>query len=125
LRRGSVEGAAVGFASGMLLDLVPPAVGPLGLWAVVLTVLGYLVGLAADDGQRSSITPLVLVGVAALLALATYAGLATVIGQPPISGDDVVRQVPGQVLYTVLLALLVIPALSASIRRFEPSTSRW
>jgi len=100
-------------------------VGPLGLTAVVLCVVGYLVGLVADDGQRSSLTPLVVVAVAGVVSVTLFAGLAVIIGTPPVTWSELARQFPGQVLYTVLLALVVLPALSASIRRFEPSTSRW
>lgn len=125
LRRGSVEGGIIGFAAGLLVGLAPPAVGPLGLTAVVLCVVGYLVGLVADDGQRSSLTPLVVVAVAGVVSVTLFVGLAVIIGTPPVTWSELARQLPGQVLYTVLLALVVLPALSASIRRFEPSTSRW
>lgn len=125
LRRGSLEGALIGFCAGLVFDLAPPAVGPLGLWALVLALVGYLVGLVADDGQRSSLTPLVVVGVAGVVSVSMYSALAVIIGDPPITWTDFARQLPGQALYTVLLALVVLPALSSSIRRFEPSTSRW
>ena len=36
-----------------------------------LRFAGYLVGLAADDGQRSSVTPLVIVAIAGVLSLLT------------------------------------------------------
>ena len=44
LEAGPSYGAAVGFASGMLADLVLPT--PLGLSALVFTLIGYAVGLA-------------------------------------------------------------------------------
>ena len=53
LRHGPVTGMSSASAPAWLLDLVPPSDSPPGLWALVLCVIGYLAGLAADDGQRS------------------------------------------------------------------------
>jgi rod shape-determining protein MreD len=106
LSRGSLEGVIVGFAAGLFLDVMPPAVGTFGIWPLVLALVGFLTGLLADDSQGSSLTPLLVVAVAALSTLALYAGVS-------------------QGLYAVLLALVVLPALSATLRWVEPSSPRY
>ena len=50
---GPVRGAATGLFAGLLVDLVPPADGVLGLSALVLVVIGYLAGLLGGDRDRS------------------------------------------------------------------------
>ena len=54
---GPVRGAAAGFLAGLLLDLVPPADGLLGLTAVVLVVVGYLAGVAGGIQDRPKPSP--------------------------------------------------------------------
>jgi len=46
LAHGSTFGLMTGFLAGLATDLVPPAEHEVGRWAFVLTVLGYLAGLA-------------------------------------------------------------------------------
>ena len=42
-------------AAGLVLDLVPPADHEVGRWALVLTLVGYLAGLARDETRRSRV----------------------------------------------------------------------
>jgi rod shape-determining protein MreD len=42
--QGELAGALLGFLSGLALDLVPPSDGPVGRWALVLCLVGYLAG---------------------------------------------------------------------------------
>ena len=46
-------------------DLVPPADHEVGRWALVLTVVGYLAGLAQAETRRSAFVPLAVVAAAA------------------------------------------------------------
>jgi rod shape-determining protein MreD len=125
LARGSVEGAIVGFAAGLTLDLVPPSDGPLGLTAFVLALMGYLVGLAADDAQRSALAPLVIMTLASVLALVLWAGLAVLVGDERVTWGALGDQLLAQALYTVVLTPLVLPFVHAMLRRLEPAVNRW
>jgi len=46
---GPMGGALTGFLAGAVLDLAPPAGHPLGQWAFVLALLGYLAALFGDE----------------------------------------------------------------------------
>ena len=124
LRQGSLEGAVLGFGAGLALDIAPPADGSVGLWAFVLAVIGYLAGLAADDAQRSAVAPLVIVALASLVALVLYAVLGVLTGDPRVSWSALAGQLFTQVLYTLVLAPFVLPAVQALLARLEPVAVR-
>ena len=125
LAAGPVRGAAAGFAAGLLLDLVPPADGILGLSAVVLVVVGYLAGLLGADKDRS---PLVTVGLTALLAGGAVLGLAMVGGiviDPRVTWDRIPMLVLTQAAYAAVLAPFVVPGVAALWRRVDPPPPRY
>ena len=64
LAHGPGFGLVCGFAAGLAADLVPPADHEVGRWALVLTLVGYLAGMARDQTRRSAFVPLVVVAVA-------------------------------------------------------------
>lgn len=125
LSRGSIEGSIVGFAAGLLLDLAPPSAGPLGLSALVLAVVGYLVGKLADDAQRSAAAPLVIVAAASVFSLLLWSALAALLGDEGVTWPALGGQLLGQALYTVVLTPFVLPVVQTLLTRFEPTTSRW
>jgi rod shape-determining protein MreD len=125
LAAGPVRGAATGFAAGLLLDLVPPADGILGLSAVVLVVVGYLAGLLGADPDRS---PLVTVGLTALLAAGAVLGLAMVGGiviDPRVTWDRIPMLLVTQAAYAAILAPFVVPGVGALWRRVDPPPPRY
>ena len=125
LAAGPVRGAASGFAAGLLLDLVPPADGILGLTAVVLVVVGYLAGLLGADTDRP---PLVTVGLTALLAAGTVLGFALVGGiviDPRVTWDRVPLLLLTQAAYAAILAPFVVPGVGALWRRVDPPPPRY
>jgi rod shape-determining protein MreD len=125
LARGSIEGAIVGFAGGLLLDVAPPSDGPLGLTALVLAITGALVGVVADEADRSAAAPLVITVLAALFALTAWAGLAALIGDPRVTWTALAGQWFAQALYTAVLAPFVLPLVQRLLRRVEPAPARW
>lgn len=125
LRQGSLAGVLMGFGTGLALDLAPPAVGPVGASALVLAVIGFAVGIVADDSQSSSITPLLVVAAAGVFLVVALAGIEVLTGSRSLTWGSVGGQALAEALYAVALALVVLPAVSASIRRFEPSSPRW
>ncbi len=122
---GPIRGSVTGFAAGLLLDLVPPADGLLGLSAVMLVTVGYLAGLLGAETSRS---PFSTVGLTSLLSAGAVLGQAMVGGivlDPRVSWD----RVPGLVLtaaaYAAVLAAFVVPTVGALWRRVEPPTPRY
>ncbi|MCU0266132.1 MAG: rod shape-determining protein MreD [Actinomycetia bacterium] len=120
LVQGPVSGLLTGFAGGLLLDLVPPADGAVGRWALVLCLAGLVAGRYADAVERSTILPLVVVAGLAAGSLLLYAGLGWLLGDPRVTLAAVARTLPTAVLYDVLLTPFVVPAVMALARRVEP-----
>jgi rod shape-determining protein MreD len=125
LADGPLTGVVVGFTAGMALDLVPPADHAVGRYAFVLTLVGYLAGLARDEAERSAVRPFVVVAAAAAGATALYAGLGALFSDFGVDGGTLVGLLPTAVLYDVLLAPFVVPAVMALARRAEPDPVRW
>lgn len=74
LETGSQLGAAVGFASGMGMDLVSTGT-PLGLRALVFTIVGWGVGYVRDHAfPGAERVPFALVALASIAGTALYGG---------------------------------------------------
>ena len=82
---GPARGAALGFASGMLIDLFLPT--PLGLSALVFTLVGYWVGIANTGVLRSAwYIPVLTAGAASVAGVVFYALVGSVLGERMITG---------------------------------------
>lgn len=120
LAHGPAFGLATGFLAGLATDLVPPAEHEVGRWAFVLTVLGYLAGLARAESRRSAVVPLVVVTGAAAGSVLLYAGLGAVMADAAVSWPAVSQLLPSAVAYDVLLSAFALPAVFAAVARVEP-----
>jgi rod shape-determining protein MreD len=82
---GPTRGAALGFSSGMLIDLFQPT--PLGLSALVFTLVGYWVGVANTGVLRSAwYIPVLTAGAASVAGVVLYAVAGSVLGERMIDG---------------------------------------
>ncbi len=120
LAHGPGFGLATGFSAGLLLDVVPPAAHEIGRWALVLTLVGYLAGLARLDTRRSVVVPLIVVAAASAGSLLAYAGLGALIGDPSVTWARVDELMPTAVLYDVVLSAFVLPGVLTLVQRAEP-----
>lgn len=123
LVQGPASGLVTGFAGGLLLDLVPPADGAVGRWALVLCLAGLVAGRYADSVERSAFLPLVLVASLSAATVLLYAGLGWLLGDPRVTLPALGRVLPTAVLYDVLLTPFVVPVVMALARRVEPEPS--
>ncbi|KWX02022.1 rod shape-determining protein MreD [Carbonactinospora thermoautotrophica] len=121
---GPRAGALVGFGAGLAADLVPPADHAIGRFAFVLCLIGYLAGAVRTEAARSAVGSMVVIGLAAVGAALVGAGLAEVLGEAHGVGA-VLGLIPTAVLYDVLLAPFVVPAVTALARRIDPDTLTW
>ena len=97
-------GAVTGFAAGGLLDLLPPASHALGQWAFVLCLLGYLLGMLADDVAHSARLMIPVAAVAAALAPLTFTLLGQLLADPRADLLGALQRLPAVALWTLLLA---------------------
>ncbi|MFF8829588.1 rod shape-determining protein MreD [Streptomyces sp. NPDC015131] len=118
---GHVSGALIGFGAGLLADLAPPADHAAGRYALVLCVIGYLVGLAKpENGQlRSATGPMAMVVVAALGSTLLYAGVGALVGDTAARHVGLVSLLTTAVVYDLLLAPFTVPLIMALARRAE------
>lgn len=117
---GPGTGAVSGFAGGLLLDVAPPAAGTLGIWALILTVVGYLLGRLGDPNDRPlilSVGGTAVAGAASVLAVATLGGL---LGNARIQWGDVPLMAITAALYAAFLGLILIPLIGRLGRRLVP-----
>jgi rod shape-determining protein MreD len=81
---GPIRGATIGFASGMLIDLFLPT--PLGLSALVFTLVGYAVGVANTGVLRSAwYIPVLTAAGACVAGEVLYAVIGSVLGEQMLS----------------------------------------
>jgi rod shape-determining protein MreD len=120
LAEGPAGGAITGFAGGILLDVVPPADGAVGRWALVLCIVGWLAGRASDAVEGSALIPLLVVAGCSALAILGYAAVGVVIGDGRVPLRGLVATLPAAVIYDVLLGAFVVPLVMALVRRFHP-----
>jgi rod shape-determining protein MreD len=120
LSGGPTVGLLTGFGAGLALDLVPPADNEVGRWAFVLTVVGYLAGLAQAETRRSAFVPLAVVAAAAAGSVLLYAALGALLEDPNITWSAVREVLPTAIVYDVVLSAFAVPAVLALSSRFEP-----
>ena len=123
LAQGPVSGAVTGFFAGLLLDLVPPADGTVGRWALVMCLVGFAAGRSRDTVGRSTFRPLLVVAGLAAAAIAGYALLGLLLGDPRVTWTALTESLPTAVLYDVLLTPFVVPFVMSLARRVEPEPS--
>jgi rod shape-determining protein MreD len=115
---GPGVGMGAGFAGGLLLDLLGDH--PLGLVALVLTVVGYAAGRfrgAVGTPDHGMAGALGLVAAGALAGTTGYAVLLLLVGETPLSWTSVATVLPADVGYAVALAVPIVPAVAGLDRR--------
>jgi rod shape-determining protein MreD len=125
LAYGPAAGVVIGFGAGLALDLAPPADHPVGQWAMVLCVVGYLAGLAREDAAQSVIVAIGAVAFCAAAANLLYAGVGGLIGDPRVTWSGLAGSLPAAVLYDVLLTPFIVPGIAALTRTREPTPAPW
>jgi rod shape-determining protein MreD len=117
---GPVEGATVGFVAGIAADLLSPT--PLGLTALVGTLIGFSVGAASGGFVREVRgLPTMVALVASAVAVMLYAVLGAVLGESQFLHVDLAVVVT---LVAVANALLAGPAVRIMRWALAPSLER-
>ncbi len=127
LARGSHTGMVTGFASGVLLDLTPPADHVAGRWALALLVVGYVAGRVRpepDDGRPTVALGLATVAACAFLGSSVFALTGLVLRDPALGVADLLPVVLAAVVWDVVLAPFVLPLVLRLLREPEPDRER-
>jgi rod shape-determining protein MreD len=129
LRHGSEPAMVLGFAGGLLLDLLPPADHVAGRWALALFVAGYVSGrVSAQVSGRASGRvgsgrwPVLLATVAACSFVATsvFALSGLVLRDPLVGVPALLETVLVALVTDILLGALLVPLVLALDERLEP-----
>lgn len=123
---GPRVGVVVGFAGGLLQDLLLPQ-SIIGLTALVYTLVGYGVASLRQFAPGESVwTPVLAVAVASAVAEFSYAILAIILGQPWVSLGFTAKVTGLVVLYDTLLTPFTFPLVRRVADRFRPEkVYRW
>ncbi len=110
LRFGPAWGAAVGFVAGVLIDIAVQA--PLGMSSLVLTPIGWGVGVFSQRRRRVSLAMAVVVlVVAAVTCLAADIVVTTIIQNESIAWSSIAIAGTAGVMFTVLAGIIMLPIL--------------
>lgn len=123
---GPRVGLVVGFAGGLLQDLLLPQ-SIIGLTALVYTLVGYGVGSLRQFAPSESVwSPVFAVAMASAVAEFGYAMLAIILGQEWVSISFTAKVTGLVVLYDTLLTPFAFPLVRRIAARFRPEkVYRW
>jgi rod shape-determining protein MreD len=114
----------MGFGAGLFQDLL--AETPLGLWALVLTAVAFVVVRFRDrlEDEVGYLGPFVL-GIT-IGGLTLFAVLGTIFGEKTLADAGIIRKIALPAVYNVLLAPLVLWAvpMALGISRYRDSAFR-
>lgn len=106
LERGSVPGAVLGFAGGLVADVL--TLDTLGLGSLVLTLAGFWAGRYGETVARSRrLAPLLAVGVITVLASVFSLALRYLLGEEVAAGHVLWTALAPSLALNLLLALPV------------------
>lgn len=115
LRDGLLSGMRVGFAAGVLTDLLLNE-SPVGLTALVFLGVAYAVGVARPFLAPDSLTaPVILSVMGTLVGVFGYGLFSAVLAEDPIAIGLIVQAS----LVSALYALLLAPIVSGLVRRLS------
>ena len=104
----------LGFTAGLLMDLLGGS--PLGMWALVMTVVAYVTFRLWRRFDQAPILMLVGVFAVTFFGEALFVLVGTLFGQQTLSESGLVRILLLTSLYNALLGFLVLPLMSVLLR---------
>jgi rod shape-determining protein MreD len=115
LVEGPRAGAWSGFFAGLLLDLL--GTHPVGAWALVLTVVGYVAGMVqANLFAEGWLLPVTVAVIASVMAELAYLIVLIILGTGMPLWSSIIAVVLPRGVYNTVLALLLYPWLARFLR---------
>ncbi len=108
-RNGSI---AMGFIGGIILDLSPTSDSPIGQWALIFTLIGFLISSNLESVGDFASTPLsfvLFVSCASALSLVAYLIIGTMLGENTGSIWRAIVVIFGNFVWTTLLTPFFLP----------------
>ncbi|MDO9455878.1 rod shape-determining protein MreD [Nocardioides sp.] len=120
LARGAHFGMVLGFGAGLLLDLAPPADHVAGRWALALLVVGYVAGRVRQDAPAGVGGALAAVAACSFLGTSVFALSGLLLDDRAAGIPDLLEVVLVGVVWDLVLAPFVLPAVTWVLARLEP-----
>jgi rod shape-determining protein MreD len=118
LRDGLLTGMRVGFAAGIIADLLLSQ-APIGLTALVFVGIAYAVGTARPYLAPDSLTaPLILSVLGTLVGITAHGLLSSVLADDPIAATLIGQAAIVSAIYALLLAPIVVGVVRRLSRQF-------
>lgn len=117
LSRGPETGVVVAFGAGLLLDLAPPAEHVAGRWAFAFVLAAILAGRVRGDARDSPLAALATVGACSFVATSVFALSGQVLGDHAVPVGQMIGVVLLALLWDVVVAPLILPALMRLLER--------
>jgi rod shape-determining protein MreD len=108
LAGGPVTGAVTGFVAGLALDLAPPGSGIIGIYALVLCIVGWTCGRFRGTVARSAGVPMLIAAAAAAAGEIMIAALGMALQPAQVSWTSVRQVLPAAMLYDVIVSPFVL-----------------
>jgi len=118
LTDGQLSGVRVGFAAGLLTDLLV-ALTPAGIATLVYAGVGYAVGgIRPYLAPTSASAPLIIAFGSGIVGTATYGTIALLLGDERLSATMLLQVVSAVAFYNVVLAVPVFGLVRRLAARF-------
>jgi rod shape-determining protein MreD len=121
LVRGPEFGAVLGFFSGVVVDLAPPADHVAGRWALALVLVGYLAGRVRQDLKPAATTVVLTVAASSFIGTSVFAISGLLLRDPVIPVAEMIEVILIAVVWDVLLTPFVLPPVMMLFRRLQPA----
>ena len=105
----------LGFIGGLILDISPSVDSPLGKWAFVLTLVGYIFSINTEsigDFTSGPLAFILFISIGSAVTLLAFLGLGVILGENNGTVGHNLVAVIGNSLWTLLFAPILLPALN-------------
>ena len=122
IAHGPLAGGLAGAWAGLVLDLIPPASGPLGGWMLVLALAGAVLGRVAATSQPGPFAAMLLLAIAMGAVVLARSAVLWFAGTP--ASVTVVHSAVASSAWALLLAPLALLLATPLARRTTPAAMR-
>mgnify|MGYP003331507895 FL=1 len=119
LLKGPAIGAIAGFGAGFFIDVLPPGNHIMGISSIILTIMGYLIGILGQNQSRSLVRPLIVSASAATLFLIIRSFWGNLNGMDFSLNIFAINFIT-QAIYASILTIFVFPLIGFLDKKLGP-----
>ena len=120
LTRGAQFAAVLGFLTGVVLDLAPPADHVAGRWALALVIVGYVAGRMRQEVKPTAVAVVSTVAASSFIGTSVFALSGLILGDGAVEFGELLQVILVAVIWDVLLTPFVLPPVMTLFNRLEP-----